>query len=283
MDTPPVGSQSEGPIILSEVSNHDVTMYLVAVKSLCAQLGDARIALLLDRDCPQSNLDIFEKHVRPWKILHVEDQVSPACPLGGTWERILTIAQLVEHDFVIQLDSDTVTNGPVPEVVSCIESGTSFMIGTWQGQEIEPIGPSVERAKSSSSQHVQMLGEQNLDKLTNADTLRYARGQSSFAGFAKNSFSVAELESFSQQMAKILGKEKWSEWGSESFASNFCVSNAKNSTVLPWPEYASFNPDRGISFEDSSFIHFEGTNRFKYGAYENRGLAVISRLLVGAS
>jgi hypothetical protein len=283
LDTPAIGESSDGPVMLSEVSNFDVIMYLVAVKSLYAAIGKARIVLLLDRDCPQENLRIFEEHVRPWKILHVEDQVSDHCPRGGTWERLLTIAQLVTSDYVIQVDSDTVTNGPVPEVVNCVGTDCSFMIGTWEGQEIEPVAASAERVKDSHSQHVQILGERRLTALDDASRLRYARGQSSFAGFARGSFSLPMLEAFSERMRGLLGEEKWSQWGSESFASNFCVANADKSRVLPWPKYASYNPERDVDFSKSAFLHFEGTNRFKGGAYLESGKGVIDRLSSGRS
>jgi hypothetical protein len=239
--------------------------------------------LLLDRDCPEANLRIFEEHVRPWKILHVEDQLSDHCPRGGTWERLLTIARLVTSDYVIQVDSDTVTNGPVPEVVDCVDRGCSFMIGTWQAQEIEAAAASAERVKGSDSQHVQILGERHLTALDDSSNLRYARGQSSFAGFAKGSFSLPMLETFSDRMRALLGEEKWSQWGSESFASNFCVANADKACVLPWPKYASYNPDRDVDFGGSVFLHFEGTNRFKTGAYLKCGRAVINDLRRGSS
>jgi len=278
LDTPPIGAKTGGPVILSEVSNSDVIMYLVAAKSLYRSLGQGRIVLLLDRDCPEKNLGIFEEHVRPWKIIRVEDQVSDRCPRGGTWERILTIAQLVESDYVIQVDSDTVTKGPVPDVVGCVRTGCSFMIGTWKRQEIEPVTVSAERVKNSLSHHVQILGEQRLTDLDGAEFLRYARGQSSFAGFARGSFSLERLEAFSERMEALLGKEKWAQWGSESFASNFWVANADKAVVLPWPKYASYNPERGMDFDASSFLHFEGTNRFKHGVYVKTGSSVAAEL-----
>ncbi len=278
LDTAPVGSQTDGPVILSEVSNSDVMMYLVAVKSLYRNLGAGRIVLLLDRDCPEENLRIFNSHVRPWKILWVEDQVSNKCPIGGTWERILTIAQFVEDDYVIQVDSDTVTSGATPEVLDCVRENSSFMIGTWNEQEIEPVHESAKRASGSTSQHVQMLGERHLTELENAETLKYARGQSSFAGFAKGSFSVTRLEQFSQRMQALLGEKKWSEWGSESFASNFFVANSTKSTVLPYPKYGTYYPEQNSDLRQSTFLHFEGTNRFKHGEYIARARAVIDRL-----
>ena len=190
----------------------------------------------------------------------------------------MTIARLVEDDYVMQLDADTVTVDTIPEVVECINSGISFMIGTWRGQDVESAAHAAERVKDNPSQHVQMLGEKVLDKLNGADSLRYARGQSSFTGFARNSFSVSKLEEFSENMQQLLGKEKWEEWGSESFASNFFIANSPKTRVLPWPKYSSFNPTRKDARGESSFVHFEGTNRFKDNAYVDTARHIIREL-----
>ncbi len=279
LDTPPVGASNGGPVIVTQLISTDLFMYLVAIKSLFRQVGEGRIVVLLDKDWPRRSLELLERHVRPWKIAYVRDLGSQNCPKGGTWERLLAIAGLVEDDYVVQLDADMVTLQPVHEFVEHVGSGTSFMIGTWKGQEIEPVAASAERVKENSSRHVQILAEQRLYKLDNAENLRYARGQSSFAGFAKGSFSVDELETLSEQMQTLLGKEKWAQWGSESFASNFCVANAYKAAVLPWPKYASFNPRRDMGFRESAFLHFEGTNRFKQGVYVECGRAIVKQLL----
>jgi hypothetical protein len=80
-------------------------------------------------------------------------------------------------------------------------------------------------------------------------------------------------------MQALLGKEKWAEWGSESFASNFFVANAGGAMVLPWPKYASYNPTRDADFGESVFLHFEGTNRFKNGEYVKCSRRLIDDLL----
>jgi hypothetical protein len=278
LDVPPVGAASGGPVILSQLVSVDLVMYLVAVKSLYTRLGRARIVVLLDKDWSDNSLELLNKHVRPWRVLYVKDRVSGKCPQGGTWERLLTIADLVETDYVIQLDADTVTLGPVPEVAEHIASGTSFMIGTWKDQQIEGAVVSARRVSDNDSRHVQVLAERHLKDLDDAGGLRYARGQSSFAGFAKGSFSVERLEALSERMGELLGKAKWAEWGSESFASNFCVANAERAAVLPWPRYASYNPERVVDPAGSAFLHFEGTNRFRNGSYTRSGRKIIGEL-----
>lgn len=277
-DTPPVGSVSGGPVILTQLIEEDLCMYLIAVKSLYHRLGEGRIAVVLDKSWSRRNLDLLEQHVRLWKTFYTRDRRSEKCPVGGCWERLLTIADLVENDYLIQLDADTVSLGRVVEVEQCITSGTSFMIGTWKGQHIEPADVSAQRVLGNESRHVQILAEQNLMNLGGVADIRYARGQASFAGFAKGSFSVARLEALSDEMRGLVGKDKWSQWGSESFASNLCVANSQASIVLPWPKYASYYPSRNADFTSSAFLHFEGTYRFKNGAYLGFGQRIIGQL-----
>lgn len=279
LDTPPIGSIGGGPVVLTQLISVDLSMYLVAVKFLYRHLGEARIVILLDKEWPRRSLDLLKKHVNPWKILYVKDQFSGKCPKGGTWERLLTIADLVGDNYVIQLDADTVTLQSVPEITECVEAGASFMIGTWKGQQPELSAVSAERVRNNKSKHVQILAEQRLDDLNLIENSRYARGQSSFAGFAPGSFSRSQIESLSERMGELLGREKWSEWGSESFASNFCVANSKNAVVLPWPKYTSYHPMADFDMDGFAFLHFEGTHRFKNGTYVKCARRVIGDLL----
>jgi len=278
LSTPPLKPLGDDVIILSEVGNRDIIMYLVAVKSLYSYLGRGRIVLLLDDDCPSERLNTLRYHLEPLEICWVQKIRSNHCPVGGTWERLLSIAEKVERSYVIQLDSDTVTTGPVPEIAAAIEANCSFMLSEWENQSIRPIEEAVAAARQSHSEHVQMLAEQNFDKLAEFRQLKYARGQSSFAGFAKGSFSVERLERFSMEMQSLLGEAKWRQWGSESLASNFMIANSPLATMLPYPKYVSYYPERDVNFDASAFIHFEGTHRLKNGLYVKKSKQVIDRL-----
>jgi len=151
------------------------------------------------------------------------------------------------------------------------------MIGTWREQEIEPIAAARTAALRSPSQHVQMLAEQNFDKLDGWEQLVYGRGQSSFAGFARGEETTERLRGFSTQMERVLGGVKWREWGSESVASNFVVSNTPGAVMLPFPEYSTYTPPRNDG-SGARFIHFEGTRRFQGGAYIRAARTMIQRL-----
>jgi hypothetical protein len=277
--TPPISGKgsSDELIILSAVGNRDLLMYLVAIKSFYHFFNRGRIVLLVQDDCPASNIEVLTHHVNPLRILRDSEIEVGRCPRGGTWERLVAIVNEVRDRYVIQLDSDTVTIGEIREVEECVRSNTSFMIGTWRMQELESVQQACKRVKDAKSAHVQMMAEKNFERLPAYETLKYARGQSSFAGFAKGSCTMQALEQFSQQMEKLVGYSKWREWGSESVTSNFLVANSPTASVLPHPKYATYMPPRA-AYELSSLIHFEGTNRFKDGFYIDKARFMIDRI-----
>jgi hypothetical protein len=199
--------------------------------------------------------------------------------MGGTWERLLFISDIVSSSYVIQLDSDTLTLKPPTDVQYHVIDNMSFTLGEWPRQEIEPVLESVEHVAyrvKEGGEHVQFVAEANLTKLVSDKPLRYIRGCSGFAGFAKDSFSRKAVERFSNDMAAIIGRRKWSEWGSEQVTSNFIVSNSPKAAVLPFPEYCFHRPD--IDVDSATFVHFIGTNRFYGGRYTRLARRVLSGL-----
>ena len=276
LSAPPIRPKA-GLRILSAVGSQDIIMYLVAIKSFHRFLNHGEVILLLQNDCPDEALGILNEHVRPVAVFRDRDVELGRCPRGGTWERLSLIARSVGDGYVIQLDADTLTCGDLDEVLGCIRSNTSFMISTWKDQAIEPIDASCRRAKSVQSSHVQAMAERGFDRLANYRNLRYARGQSSFAGFAAGSISHESLEQFSVEMERIVGQAKWREWGSESVASNFMVANSPAATMLPYPRFATYHPGRA-NYDESALLHFEGTNRFKNGLYIEKARRMIGVL-----
>jgi hypothetical protein len=279
--TGPIEPNDDQVLILSAVGNQDVVMYLVAIKSFYSFFRRGRIVLLVPDSCTPGNIDTLKHHVNPLRILRDSDIDMTGCPNSGAWgwERLIAVLNEVSKgSYVIQLDSDTVTFGDVPEVRECVRSNTSFMIGTWSEQELESLQQASERVRDKKSDHVQMEAERNLYRLQDAGTLKYARGQSSFAGFASRSFTPQTLRKFSEQMENLVGQSKWGEWGSESVASNFVVANSPSATILPYPKYATYIPNRNRNYEQSSLIHFEGTNRFREGLYIEKARYMIDRI-----
>ena len=94
------------------------------------------------------------------------------------------------------------------------------------------------------------------------------------AGFPKQSFTRAFVETVSEQMRAALG-DRWSDWGSEQVMSNIVVANIARATVLPHPKYADCHKMQPGATE---FVHFIGGCRFDGGHYARLGAQVIDEL-----
>ena len=77
---------------------------------------------------------------------------------------------------------------------------------------------------------------------------------------------------------------RWKEWGTEQIASNFAVANTPDSIPLPYPKYATWEPEyatfqkQGVTAE-MSLLHFIGIFRFDLGAFPKLANQEIDTLL----
>ena len=256
-----------GLIVVSQLQHKDIGLYLLAAKSFCRRIPVRRLQILNDGSLTAGDEALLRRHIPGCEITPIARFSNPHCPKGGTWERLLAITTLVPNGYVIQLDSDTLSIGPMEEVVSCIATGTAFTLGTWRNQRVESM---VERYTDAlklnltSDAHIQMLAEANLNSIGGFASLSYIRGCSGFAGFPRNGVNVEFIERVSREMASRLGP-KWSAWGSEQFMSNIVVANAPRKCVLPFPKYADCSEP--YDPQVTSFIHFVGSCRFREGLY----------------
>ncbi len=245
-------------------------MYLLALKSAYAQIGFGRVVVLNDGSLTPRDLSTLADHVPAVEIVHISSVKLSDCPKGGTWERLLLISDLVKEQYVIQLDSDSLTLNPIPDVMDCIARNCSFtMLGRGSLASIEPVKSTCERARSRSqtSTEPQAISERSFDLLPDSESVRYVRGTSAFAGFAAQSFTREQVRTFSLNMQAICGHDKWREWGSEQVTSNLIIANSPQAQPLAFPKYVSYYPSDTIRYEDSSFVHFMGTHRFENGLY----------------
>ena len=274
---PVVLDASSKLLLLSQVQHKDVLLLLLAVKSFARQVRLRTVCVLNDGSLSANDRALLREHIPGVNLLELAEFRSAICPRGGTWERLLAIASLVHDHYVIQLDSDTLTIGLIEEVHHYIEGQSAFALGTWNHQKIETMRERCETARKLAQQadsHVQVVAEANLDQLDDFESLRYVRGCSGFAGFARQSFTRAFVEAISGQMQAAIGA-KWSEWGSEQVMSNIVIANIPNAIVLPHPKYADCHKMQpGVT----EFIHFIGSCRFDDGNYARLGAQVIATL-----
>lgn len=255
-----------GLSVLTQLQHKDVILYLAAIKSFTRHVPVAEVHVLNDGSLTDADRTLLTAIVPGIAIVSIDRFRDPLLPSGGTWERLAAVADFAKHQYVIQLDADTLTLGPLPEVLDAVRKRCSFTIGTWDGQEIETVGDRAAQARevrNRGGRHVQIQAEASLDRLSAAPALRYVRGCSGFAGFAPADNLRDLMQEISPQMDRLIG-DAWRHWGSEQVMSNFLVANAVDATVLPHPTYCDCSK---IRVPETRFVHFIGSCRFNGGRY----------------
>lgn len=262
-------------LVVSQLHHPDLTMYMLAAKSFARQIRPNGF-VIVDDGLLDGDKRTLMKHFESIRFISSKDMRSGICPAGGCWERLLSLSNENRDHYVIQLDSDTVTLGAPTEVSQCIDAGRSFTLGTSSGTHCVGLTEASRHAHAHTCNHVQNHAERALGEYPGKDHLKYVRGCAGFTGFAKGQLNMSDIEGFSSQMERLVGKEKWSEWGSEQVASNFMAANAPDSIVLPVDRYPFWMP--GVDINQAVFVHFFGTFRFAGGMYIQQGLRLIKNL-----
>ncbi|AKQ41418.1 hypothetical protein CP97_04295 [Aurantiacibacter atlanticus] len=280
LQTPPIAARQDGVVLFSMIGTAVLLPYLVAVKSLHHELDRGRIAILDDGTLTAQDKAILAHHCSDPEIMRIQDVVLGEFPKGGTWERLLTILDRRGGEYWIQLDSDTVTLGPVPDVVDAIARNRSFL---FLGEAESSIGPLPlpeflqqfypEGAKDS---HVQSRIESGFDRIDTARGWEYVRGCSGFAGFAALGAGRRLASVFLAEMKAIIGEHDVSIWGTEQVTSNFLLSNETSLLILPYDRYLNYW--REAWDDDARFVHFVGTHRHHDDAYIRASLQAIANL-----
>jgi hypothetical protein len=281
LNTAPLRVEGETPLFLSMLPRRDLLPYLLAIKSLYAEVKQGRVAVINERGVIDHNsltdddLAVLRHHVPGIEIIDFCAISTGRCPRGGTWERLVKIIELSKENYVIQVDADTLVSAPIPEVVDCVRANRSFILGTASGRAVLPAPETARMAQGWiktygwTEPHICVAAEAALDRLPNAANKSYVHASSGFGGFARGAFSLGELEWFSLHMSDLIGPQMWhKKWGSEQVGSNYTLANAPGATVLPFPKYANFEPH--LMSGEHAFLHYIGEYRYNGGAYRNR-------------
>lgn len=280
LDTPPIVAQDDGVILFSMIGTAVLLPYLVAVKSLHHHLPRGKIVLLDDGTLTAGDKQVLAHHCDQPEIITKQHVDTAPCPRNNCWERLISILDRRSDHFVIQLDSDTVTTGPVPEVAAAIDSNRSFTLaggldeaqhGFKSAAEISQIF----HANGPTTDHVQAHAEAAMKTLPEADSRSYIRGCAGFAGFSKSSDGRATVARFSEEMDARLG-DIWQQWGSEQVASNWVVANDPDPIQLPYNRYIN-HWDEPMP-ESPAFVHYIGTYRYRWGNYSRTTREAIAAL-----
>ncbi len=280
LDTPPIVPKRDGLVIFSMIGTAVLLPYLVAVKSLWAQLGRGRIAILDDGTLTAQDRVILAQHCGDPQILRMEDVPRGQFPQGGCWERLLTILDHRAGEYWLQLDSDTVTLGPVWELERAIDSNRSFTLMGGADAPTEPIElgafARTYYPDGVMDGHVQSRIESRMGQLAPGLGWKYLRGCAGFAGFAAGNGGRDLASAFLSRMAQVIGGDDTAIWGTEQVASNFLIANEGAPVCLPYDRYMNYwAQDWGT---DTAFVHFVGAHRYDRGAYMEASRAAIARL-----
>ncbi|MET4895634.1 hypothetical protein RN629_00500 [Sphingomonadaceae bacterium jetA1] len=288
LDTPPIMARQDGVVLLSMIGSRVLLPYLVAIKSFHHHLGMGRIVLIDDGTLTAADRAILDHHCGSPEIVPIATLDTGACPRGGTWERLLMLLDRRARDYVIQLDSDTVTIGDVPEIRAAIAANRNFiLLGDPASEAVGiqslpdfvawkyPGGPIPAPA------HMQALIESRYGDYPDAARHRYVRASSGFAGFARGGpGDRAEATTFSRHAEHLVGQPVWWRWGSEQVTSNFLLANEPGSRLLPYARY--YNYWLQPASDDARFIHFVGTHRYSDQSYIRATRRAIDTLTAAA-
>lgn len=261
-------------VVVSQTYSKDVDMYLLAAKSFARYFPPRQFIVVDDGLSPVEQRLISSQlgnvEYRPRKGV-----INQKCPAGGCWERLLTVADCAENDYVVQLDSDTVTLRSPSQAIDAIRSARAFTLSTKQGREFVSAKAASEFAESVAGGHVQLLAERALVEV--APQSLYIRGCAGFIGMPKNGISRKRVEDFSEKMERALSTAVWSKWGTEQFASNFFVASAESPVALNFEKYPYWEIGQDVGMAE--LIHFIGTDRFTGPKYRKIAQQVIDSMM----
>jgi hypothetical protein len=270
--TPPLKMRRDGPVFLSMLCHRDLHMYLTSFKSIYRHVGFGRAVIVDDGSLTGDDRALLQRHIPELAFIDIASIDRGPCPAGGTWERLLKVVDLSADDYVIQLDADCVTAGPIDEVVEAYRANRAF---TLAGEATTVLTTALTASRRDTHRHVQAAAEIALGDLPDAATVKYVRGCSGFTGFPRGGVVREDLYKFSDFMSAKLG-ERWTEWGTEQFSSNFLLANCPDVLILPWDKYCSYwaEPTQGVAF-----YHFIGTYRYHGGVYTRVAKQAIQELM----
>jgi hypothetical protein len=217
LTTPPIRAADDGVVIFSMMGTRVLLPYLVAVKSLWNEVRRGRIVILDDGTLTSEDRATLAVHCDQPEIIPIASVDTLSFPTGGCWERLLTIIDRSRKEYWIQLDSDTVTIGPVPEVTAAIAAQRSFILIAGADSEIgaPPVAAFAQQLYPGGPQdgHVQVRFESRLGQLGSASPWHYARGCAGFAGFAPGNADRSRAAAFTDIFCGLLGRDDLALWG----------------------------------------------------------------------
>ncbi len=279
-NTAPVVTTPGGPTVVTMVGRHDLSLYLLSIKSFARYCAPGRVVILDDGTLRPADAALLTRHVPGIRIVAKADVPRGICQQGGCWERLCLIGVLSDTEYVIQLDSDMITLRRPDRLIELVAEQRSFtMPGDLEGSTIMSAREAAAVARGKPGDFFQLRFERALDGLPDPDGWRYVRGCAALSAFPPRSVSLAGIESLHGAYESLVGAAEWSTWGSEQITSNTLVAHRADAEVLPLDLYCSHFP-HGTTFDfaKAAMVHFIGTHRYENGTYQRLALQVLREL-----
>jgi hypothetical protein len=272
-------------VLFSMMGTRVLIPYLVAAKSLYHNLGVGHFKILNDGTLTASDRATLKHHLDDPEIFEISEVDRGPCPKGGCWERLVTVMQLAQSNYVVQFDSDIICLHKPTEVAAAVNANVDFtLLGEGEAGDAGIVSAAaMETWPHQSPDNIQARSEKLLHSLPGSAALNYVRGCAGFAGYAKGPSRLKMVFDFSEHMQSKLGKD-WSNWGSEQVASNFLIANSQNPKLLSYEHYLN-HEGWNRSLDDPAYdgrahmMHFIGSFRFAKGRYIKLSRRIISEKL----
>lgn len=281
--TPPLRIVESDLRIVSLVAvPRDLSMYLLAAKTLYRRIGHGRFVMIPDGPLSPAWREHLRRHLGDaLTVQPIEEIPLGACQRGGCWERLLACLDWSERHYVVQMDCDTLALGDIPEVCEAIAANRAFTMA--EGLPLQSFADAAAWAAAQDTPPTHVVGEAQLAfaRHPRRESLCYIRGSAGFTGFARGGATRAEAELLHQEMETLLGRDRWRIWGTEQVASNVLVANSPDPLLLPYPDYSCV-----VRYSDLGavrFAHFIGTDRFYRQRFARLGRRLIRDLLQDAT
>ncbi|GER04842.1 hypothetical protein JCM17846_25240 [Iodidimonas nitroreducens] len=151
--------------IVSNLRHDDLLMYLVAIKSLYHRLQKGSITVINDGTLTEDDKALLKAQLGEVNILEGRSIDTGSCPDYIAWRGLKTIIDLSRDHYVIKLDSDVVVLDDLPLVMKCIEDNRSFVLGSFDCEEVWSAAYAADHAQGYQSDHTQILAERSLAHL----------------------------------------------------------------------------------------------------------------------
>lgn len=285
--SPPIACQQDAPCeIHTMLSERDVPLYVVAIKSFLRYYPVLSVVVHSDGSLSQASVALIRHHVEGCKIIPVieaddrarreigtNSALSRWRGLDASYRRVIDTEIWSSSKRRIIMDADILVMDYPEEVVNWIEHGESpFLIG----QPPSP-GPPASNGSVSAPRHMQTTFKEKVGPLS--ESLGYPER---FLDGTTSGFYGCTDELPLERIERVLKASTdlgipMTEWGGEQCTVLYLLSVA-GAVRLDSDRYFNFFADQVHKVDGARLIHFIGTDRFYKNIYANCASKVIESL-----